>query len=286
MNDTLTEFNMPHITDAAWCPACGSHMLHKAVTLTMHELNIEPENLVMLSAIDQADKTLHDLNAMFKELYSRLRPADPGLKLPERKLVVIVESGDGNTLDEGENHFIHAIPKGIDVTVIVHNNMVYNPDNAQASLASPRGMKSSTRVNGVKLEPFNPLEVALAMKAQFIARGLAGDVERTKLMIMEAIAFRGFSVVEVCQPCVVFNKLNTCQWFKKNMHYLPKNHDTSDRNAAFRLAAGYDKLPLGVFFRHEETELYEDQMGSNTAQLHQPQLPRKKNLQMKTEVYR
>ena len=267
MSDTPSEVNMPHITDFAWCPACGNHMLHKAVKLTMHELNIEPENLVMLSEIDQADKTMHDLNAMFNELHSRSRPAGPGMKQPDRKLVVIVESGDGKMLEEGGNHFIHAIPKSIDITVIVHNNMVYNPDNAQASLASPRGIKSPAKVKGVKLEPFSPLEVALAMNAQFIARGLAGDVEQTKLLINEAIAFRGFSVVEVCQPCVIFNKLHTCHWFKKNIHYLPKNHDTTDRNAAFRLAAGYDKLPLGVFFRHEGLELYENPMGSNTAQL-------------------
>ena len=286
MSDTPSKVNTPHTTDVAWCPACGNHMLHKAVELTMHELNIEPENLVMLSGIDQAGKTLHDLNAMFNELHSRSRPADSGMKLPERRLVVIVESGDGNMLDEGENHFIHAIPKSIDVTVIVHNNMVYNPDNAKASLASPRSMKSSTKVTGVKLEPFHPLEVALAMNAQFIARGLARDVEQTKLMIMEAIAFRGFSVVEVCQPCVVFNKLNTCQWFKKNIYYMPKSYDTTNRNAAFRLAAGYDKLPLGVFFRHEGPELYEEQMGCNTAQLIQPQPPDEKIFQMMNEVCR
>ena len=286
MNDSPSEVNMPHVTDVAWCPACGNHMLHKAVKLTMHELNIEPENLVMLSGIDQADKTLHDLNAMLQELHSRPCPADPGMKLPDRKLVVIVESGDGDMLDEGGNHFIQAIPKSIDVTVIVHNNMVYNLNNAQASLASPRGIKSPAKVKGVKLEPFNPLEVALAMNAQFIARGLAGDVEQTKLMIREAIAFRGFSVVEVCQPCVIFNKLHTCQWFKKNIHSLPKGHDTTDRNAAFRLAARYDKLPLGVFFRHEGHELYEEQMGSNTAPLLQQQPPDEKTFQMMIETCR
>ncbi len=234
MNETHAEFNHPHITDVAWCPGCGSHILHKEIHLALHELHIEPENLITLSEIDEA------------------------IKLSDRKLVVVIESGESDMPGEGGNHFIHALRRNADVTVIIHNNMVYDPTNAQASPASQRSTKAPARVNGEKLKSFNPLEIALVMNAPFIARGLAGDIEQTKMMIKEAIAFKGFSVVDICQPCVIFNKINTCQWFKKKIHYLPKGHDTTDHNAAFRLATGSNKLPLGVFFRHEEHELYED----------------------------
>ena len=237
MNETPAEFNHPHITDAAWCPGCGSHILHKEIHSALQELQIEPENLITLSAIDEA------------------------IKLSDRKLVVIVESGDSDMPGEGGNHFIHALRRNADVTVIVHNNMVYDPTTPQPSVASQRSMKSPARVNGEKLKSFNPLEIALVMNAPFIARCLAGDVEQTKMIIKEAIAFKGFSVVDICQPCVIFNKLNTCHWFKKNIHYLPKGHDTTDHNAAFRLATGSGKLSLGIFFRHEGHEMCEDLTG-------------------------
>ncbi len=259
MNDIPTEFNMYHINDVAWCPACGNHMLHKAVKLAMHELNIEPENLVTVSGIGQAAKTLQDLNAdMFNALHDRSQPAAPVLKPSGRKLLVIVESGDGDLLGEEGHHFLDAIRRNADVTMIFHNNMVCDFTNVQAAPASARSTKKPVQGNSVKLESFNPLAAALTMNAPFIARAFAGDVKQTTWMIMEAIAFRGFSVIDVLQPCVVFNKLSAYQRFKKNIHYLPKSHGTSDRKAVFRLATGHDKLPLGVFFRHEGRELYEE----------------------------
>ncbi|MEI8012964.1 MAG: thiamine pyrophosphate-dependent enzyme [Candidatus Omnitrophota bacterium] len=242
MIDTPTEFHISHVTDVPWCPGCGSHMLQKAVNLALHELKIEQENLLMVSEIDQA------------------------IKLSDTKLVVIVESGERNMLGEGGHHFLRAIRRNTDVTMIVHNNMAYGLTNAQASPASQHGRKTPA-----KLEPFNPLGVALSRNAPFIARAFAGDIEQTKLMIMEAITFKGFSVVDVCQPCVLFNKLSAYHWFKKNISYLPKGHNTTDRNAAFRLATGYDKLPLGVFFRHNGSALYEEPLGIDTTPLFQQQ---------------
>ena len=262
MNDTPTEFRMPHITDVAWCPGCGSNMLQKAIHSALHESKIETKELLVLSGGELATKTLDDRNAnMCNERHDRSRPAKPGVKLSDKKLVVIVHSGDATIAGDGDNYFLQALRRSADVTVIVHNNMISNLNNAQTSLALPHGMKTPAQINGVKLKSINPLEVALAMNARFIARGLVRDVEQTTLMIMEAIAFRGFSVVDICQPCVLFNKLNTCLWFKKNIHYLPKGYDATDRNAAFRLAAGSGKLPLGVFFRKEERELYEEPIG-------------------------
>jgi 2-oxoglutarate ferredoxin oxidoreductase subunit beta len=189
-------------------------------------------------------------------------------------------------LAEGGNHFLDAIQRNADVSVIVHNNTSYGLTRDKSSPSSQHSMKTPSQVNGINQKHFNPLGIALTMNAPFIARAFAGDIEQTKLMIMEAIAFKGFSVVDVLQPCVVFNKLNTCQWFKKNIHYLPKNHDTSDRNAALRLATGSDKLPLGVFFRHEGRELYEDLMGIDTAPLFQQQQPDEKTFQMMIEACR
>jgi 2-oxoglutarate ferredoxin oxidoreductase subunit beta len=255
MNDSLTEFNMPHLVDVAWCPGCGSRMLQKAVTLALHELMIEPENFAMVSGIGQA------------------------IKLSNRKVVVIAESGNDDMLGEGSDHFLHAIRRNTDISVIVHNSMACGLTKTPAPSPSPNGVKRVLKTNGVKHENLNPLGVAMTMNAPFIARACAGNIEHTKLMIMAAIGFRGVSVIDVLQPCAVFNKLSTYQWFKNNIHHLPNDHDTTDRNAAFRLATGSDKLPLGIFFRNETDELCEDLMGIDTAPLFQPQQSNEKTFQ-------
>ncbi len=278
---------MAPATDMAWCPGCGNLMLHHAVKSALHELHIERKNLVMVSGIGQAAKSPQYINAnMFNGLHGRALPAALGIKLSNRNLVVVVESGDGDMYGEGGNHFIHAIRRNLDVTVIVHNNMVYGLTKGQASPTSQRGMITPVQLNGVLLEPFNPLAVALAMNAPFVARAYAADVEETKEMIKQAITFRGFSLVDVFQPCVVFNKVNTYQWFKENTCYLPKNHDTRDRIAAFGLAIGPGKLPLGIFYRNEERDIYEDLLGIGNTPLYQKEAPDEKAFQAMIEAYR
>jgi 2-oxoglutarate ferredoxin oxidoreductase subunit beta len=265
-----TPFDMPHGTDVAWCPGCGNHLLLKAVKSALDELGIDRKQLVMVSGIGQAAKAPQYLNTnMFNGLHGRALPAALGIKLSNRNLMVVVESGDGDMYGEGGNHFMHAIRRNFDVTVIVHDNMIYGLTKGQASPTSLKGMKTPVQVKGVLLEPFNPLAVALALDAPFVARAYAGDVERTKETIKEAMTFNGFSLVDVFQPCVVFNKTNTYAWFKENTYYLPPDYDPADRNGAFGMTTGHGKLPLGIFYRHEKHDLYEDLLGIGNTPLHQ-----------------
>jgi 2-oxoglutarate ferredoxin oxidoreductase subunit beta len=261
-------------------------MLQQAVKSALHELGIERKNLVMVSGIGQAAKAPQYLNVnMFTGLHGRSLPAALGIRLSNRNLVIVVESGDGDMYGEGGNHFLHAIRRNPNITVIVHNNMVYGLTKGQASPTSQRGMKTPVQVNGVTLEPFNSMAVALALNAPFIARAYAGDVEETKKIIMQAIAFRGFSLVDVFQPCVVFNKVNTYQWFRENTRYLPENHDTSDRTAAFGLAVETGTLPLGVFYRNDDRQCYEDLIEIGTTPLYQRPPPDEKAFQSMIEAY-
>ena len=130
---------MPPATDMAWCPGCANLMLHNAVKSALQDLGIERKNLVMVSGIGQAAKSPQYLNAnMFNGLHGRSLPAALGTRLSNRNLVVVIESGDGDMYGEGGNHFIHAIRRNFDVTVIVHNNMVYGLTKGQASPTSQR----------------------------------------------------------------------------------------------------------------------------------------------------
>jgi len=255
---TENPFDMPG-KDINWCPGCGNYKVLDAVKGALHELDIDRKNLVMVSGIGQAAKMPQYINAhMFNGLHGRALPVAMGVKLSNRNLVVIAESGDGCMYGEGGNHFLHAIRRNYDITVIIHDNMVYGLTKGQASPTSQMGMKTPVQVNGVMLEPFNPIAVALALDAPFIARASIGDTDETKEIIKQAIQFKGCSIVDVFQPCVIFNKQNTYQWFKENTCYLPEDYDPADRKLAFEKAIETEKLPLGVLYRQDGRELYED----------------------------
>jgi 2-oxoglutarate ferredoxin oxidoreductase subunit beta len=287
MDNRQKTFDMPPGTDVAWCPGCGNHMLLKAVKGALEELGIDRNNLVMVSGIGQAAKAPQYLNVnMFNGLHGRSMPAALGIRLSNRQLVVVVETGDGDMYGEGGNHFLHAVRRNFNVTIIVHDNMVYGLTKGQASPTSQRCMKTPLQVEGVILEPFNPLAVALALDAPFVARAFAGDVEQTRSIIREAISFRGCALVDVFQPCVVFNRLNTYPWFRENTCALPDGHDPTDRMAAMKLATAPGRLPLGVFYRNEKRELYEDLAGIGEKPLHQQQPAEEEAFQAMLDEFR
>lgn len=260
--------------EMGWCPGCGNYKLLDAVKGALYELGIDRRNLVIVSGIGQGAKTPQYINAhMFNGLHGRALPVALGIRLSNRNLVVIAESGDGCMYGEGGNHFLHAIRRNYDITVIVHDNMVYGLTKGQASPTSRMGMKTSLQINGVMLEPFNPIAVSLALDAPFVARASVGDTEETKEIIKQAISFRGCSVVDIFQPCVVFNKINTYKWFKDNTYYLPGDYDPTNRKRAFEKAIETEKLPLGVIYRHDGRELYEDLLGISEPPAYEHKVP-------------
>jgi len=251
--------------DIAWCPGCGNFPILKTVKETLAELEIDPTQLVMVSGIGQAAKMPQYIKSnFFNGLHGRALPPATAIKATNPKLTVIAESGDGDMYGEGGNHFIHCIRRNPDITNIVHDNMVYGLTKGQASPTSRRGFQTPVQVAGVIMEPFNPLAVAIALDASFVARASSGDREQTKEILKQAIQHKGYALVDIFQPCVTFNKLNTYQWFKEHVYYLDDSHDPTDRAAAFSKAIEEERLPLGVFYRNpkpsfeENTEVYQD----------------------------
>ncbi len=252
-----TRFDLQNI-DMAWCPGCGNYSIHNIVKAALEELNIDPKNLVMVSGIGQAAKAPQYLKCnYFNGLHGRSLPAAVGIKTSNPNLVVVVESGDGCMYGEGGNHFIHAVRRNSDITLLVHNNMVYGLTKGQASPTSSKGFTTPVQVYGVLNEPFNPLAVALSLRCSFVARAFCGDVEETKKIIKRAILHKGFSLVDIFQPCVTFNKINTYKWFKENTYYL-KDHNERNLQEAFQRALEALPLPLGVFYV-EERPTFESQ---------------------------
>lgn len=254
-------FDMGDI-DIAWCPGCGNFGILNVLKQALAELDISPEKLVIVSGIGQAAKTPHYLKTnVFNGLHGRSLPAATAIKAANPELTVIVESGDGCMYGEGGNHFMHAIRRNPDITNIVHNNMVYGLTKGQASPTSRTGFKTSAQVSGVFLEPFNPLAVAIALDASFVARAFIGDKEETKETLKKAIMHKGYALVDIFQPCVTYNKLNTYQWFKENTYYLEESYEPYDRAEAFRRAVEREKLPLGIFYINPDKPTFEENVG-------------------------
>ncbi|MBN2377480.1 MAG: hypothetical protein JXD22_13850 [Sedimentisphaerales bacterium] len=248
--------------DIAWCPGCGDIMILKVLKEILAELQIAPENLVMVSGIGQAAKIPHYLRChTFNGLHGRALSPAFAIHIANPNLTVIAESGDGDMYGEGGNHFIHTVRRNPNITNIVHNNMVYGLTKGQASPTSSRGFKTPVQVGGVILEPFNPLAVAIALDASFVGRAFIGDQQQTKDILKQAITHNGYALVDLFQPCVTFNKINTYQWFKDNTYNLGQEHDPTDRQAAFARACescDTSKLPLGVFYTNSQKTPYHE----------------------------
>jgi 2-oxoglutarate ferredoxin oxidoreductase subunit beta len=251
-------YDMPHNTDIAWCPGCGNFPLLTVMKNALAELNIAPEQLVTVSGIGQAAKAPQYFRThMFNGLHGRALPAATGIKVANPQLNVIVETGDGDCYGEGGNHFLHAIRRNPNITILVHNNMVYGLTKGQASPTSEKGMVTPLQLGGVLLEPFNPLATAIALDASFVARAFVGNFQHAKDILKQAIEWPGLALVDMFQPCTVFNKINTYPWFKEHTYILDENHNPLNREQAFARAIESDRLPLGVFYKNPNKKIFE-----------------------------
>ncbi|MBN2013397.1 2-oxoacid ferredoxin oxidoreductase [candidate division KSB1 bacterium] len=253
-------YNMENI-DIAWCPGCGNFGIRNVLMQVMADIGLEPNKTVIVSGIGQAAKMPHYVRThAFNGLHGRALPAAVAIKAVNPELTVIVDSGDGDMYGEGGNHFIHNIRRNANITAFIHNNMVYGLTKGQASPTSQRGFQTPVQVNGVILEPFNPVAVAIALDTPFVARANIGDRDQAGSIFKQAIEFNGFSVVDVFQPCVTYNKVNTYDWFKENTYSLDDSYYPSNRNKAFQKAIETDPLPLGVIYKNENKKTFENSL--------------------------
>ncbi len=258
MTTDAHRFDMPG-ADVAWCPGCGNFAILNALKQALAQLAIDPRRLVMVSGIGQAAKTPHYLRAnVFNGLHGRALPAATGIKAANPGLTVVVTSGDGDMYGEGGNHLVHAIRRNPDITAVVHDNMVYGLTKGQASPTSMIGFRTPLQPGGVVEEPFNPLAVAISLGATFVARAFCGDIGGTRDILAAAVRHRGFALVDVLQPCVIFNKLNTYAWFREHTRPVPADHDLADRMKALALALESNHLPVGIIYAVAGRPTFED----------------------------
>ncbi len=240
-----------HTSETAWCPGCGDHNILFTLRDVLESLGIPPHKVLLVGGIGQAAKTPQYLNTNgFSGLHGRALPPAVAAKMVNPGLTVIVDSGDGDSYGEGGNHFIHNIRRNVDITHFVHDNQIYGLTKGQASPTSAQGHVTHVQTYGSANVPMNPLLTALAMGAGFVARGFSGDKEQLAVLMKAAIAHRGYALVDILQPCVSFNKINTFAWYKSRVYHLDETHDKTSLAAAMEKAMEWgDSIPTGILYQ-------------------------------------
>jgi 2-oxoglutarate ferredoxin oxidoreductase subunit beta len=262
MTMTLKDFDT--VCKPDWCPGCGNFGIQIAIKRAFVNLNIESHNVVMVAGIGCSGKMPRWINAYgLDTLHGRALPPASGIKLANPKLTVVINGGDGDGYGIGVGHFVHTMRRNIDMTYMVHNNMVYGLTKGQATPTSDKGFKSPSTPFGAIEEPLNPIALALTMGATFVARGYAGDVAHLTQLIEEGIKHKGFSLIDIFQPCVTFNKINTYGFFVQNVYKLESDpaYDKSNWDMAMKKAQETEKLPIGIFYQVQKPTYEEQEPG-------------------------
>jgi 2-oxoglutarate/2-oxoacid ferredoxin oxidoreductase subunit beta len=236
----------------AWCMGCGNFAILKTFKDAMVELGMEPHQFTVVSGIGQAAKLPHYTKCnTFNGLHGRALPVATGIRLANHQMPVIVTTGEGDSYGEGGNHLMAAMRRNINVKLFVHDNQVYGLTKGQASPTTGEGVVTKNMPFGVISEQFNPMALAVALDCSFAARGYAADMEHLKGLMKEAIIHKGFALLDILQPCVTFNKVNTYDWYQQRVYHVEPDHDPGDRMAAFAKALEWgDRIPIGVIYRN------------------------------------
>jgi 2-oxoglutarate ferredoxin oxidoreductase subunit beta len=255
----MTDANEYKGQKPAWCPGCGNFAILKTLKEVLWELQIRPYQLTIVSGIGQAGKLPHYLRCnTFNGLHGRTLPVATGIRLVNHEMLVIAVAGDGDCYGEGGNHLIHAIRRNINLSLFVHNNQIYGLTKGQASPTSVESLMTKTQPFGVLSETLNPIALAVALDCSFVARGYAGDTEHLKHLMKEAILHKGFALLDILQPCVTFNKINTYQWYSERIYRLEEGYNPSDKINAFQIALQWgDRIPTGIIYRKEKPTMEE-----------------------------
>ncbi len=242
-----------------WCPGCPNFGILEATKRAISELiekGIAKENFVLTCGIGCHGKIVDYLNLnSFYSLHGRSLCTAQGIKLANQNLKVIAFVGDGDIYNEGISHLIHAAKRNSDITVLVHDNRNFALTVSQFTATSPKGFKGSSTPKGSVEEPINPLELVFTSGGTFIARGYALKIEHLKELIIKAIEHKGFSFIEVLQPCITF--FDNRKFYEERIYELPEINLTSQKEALEKIREwdyknGDKNIPIGLFYKVEK----------------------------------
>jgi len=260
ININMSENPFVRNTKTSWCPGCGNFSILDSINDALFAEGLTPQNVLMVSGIGQAAKLPHYINAHgLNTLHGRAIPAAMGAQAANNDLKIILTSGDGDTYGEGGNHFLHNVRRNLDIVHIVHDNQVYGLTKGQGSPTTALGQKTRLQFDGMRHDALNPVALAISLGCGFVARSFSGDPEHLKQMIRAAMNHKGYALIDVMQPCISFNHVNTFKWYKERAFYIPETHDVTDRVKAFELSLqfGDEGIPMGILYKEEKPTFLE-----------------------------
>jgi 2-oxoglutarate ferredoxin oxidoreductase subunit beta len=268
-----------------WCPGCGDFGIVRAIQMALAELKVPAHRTALVSGIGCSGKTPHYIRTYgFHTLHGRALPYATGIKLANPELEVVVVGGDGDGLGIGAGHFVNMGRRNLDVTYVIYDNGVYGLTKGQASPTLRLGAKPKSLPAPNLNEAINPLWLALASGATFVARGYAFDIKHLKDLLVAAIRHKGYAFVDVLQPCPTYNDINTKDWYAgegldpdpagkvpprvyklESRGYdgvVREGDDVSAKlsQAVVKALDWGDAIPLGVFYQNPNVPTFEERI--------------------------
>ncbi|MDD3642018.1 MAG: thiamine pyrophosphate-dependent enzyme [Candidatus Krumholzibacteria bacterium] len=184
-----------------FCKGCSHHLIARAADKALAKLGIDPLDVVIVTdigchgIIDKRFST-HTVHGLHGRSIALAMGISASLNDPRKKVLVFI--GDGGTTI-GINHLIGAAHRNIDMTVVVHNNMLYGMTGGQRSDLTPGAFRTRSPIEGFTEKPLDVLRIARDSGAAWACRIAAhGDISDA---IVEAMRAPGFALLEVLEIC-------------------------------------------------------------------------------------
>ena len=241
-----------------WCMGCGDYGMLNAVLKSFADNSISIDDTVLVSGIGCSSRFPYFVKTYgMHTAHGRVLPVAAGLKMARPDIRVIAFGGDGDGFSIGGGHVPHVVRKNTDLTYILMDNSIYGLTKGQVSPTSEVGMVTTTTPYGAPDNPVNPLAYCLTYGATYVAQGYSSKSKQVQELVTGAIEHKGFAFVNIISPCPTFNKLNTFDSYKETLEEVPADHDTSDLNAALKIAlrAKEGKTPIGLLYKENRPTL-------------------------------
>src|SRR5437773_6217295 len=220
----LTLDSYESLVSPDWCPGCGDFGVLKALKMALLQLRIPPHQVLVVSGIGCSSNLPGFIRAYgLHSLHGRSLPVATGAHLANEKLNVVVVGGDGDGYGIGMGHFIHTMRRNLNLTYIVMDNEIYGLTTGQASPTTTEGHKTKSTPRGNVEKPVQPLALALASGATYVARGFSGEPKHLTKLVAGAPAHHGLSPIDVVRPLVTFNEGNTYPTLQARVHKMERH---------------------------------------------------------------
>ncbi|MCX7680863.1 MAG: 2-oxoacid:ferredoxin oxidoreductase subunit beta [Anaerolineae bacterium] len=247
-----------------WCPGCGNYGILNAIKAAFVEHQIAPHEMLIVSGIGCGSKLpLYMKVTGYHSLHGRPVAIATGARLANHGLRVMVVHGDGDAYGEGLSHFLNAARRNVRLVDLVQDNRIYGLTKGQYSPTSEHGKRTPTSPEGALDQPVQPLALAIAAGATFVARGYSGELQHLAWLIGEALQHPGYALIDVLQPCVTFNRGYAYEFYNQRVYKLEDEpgYDPSNRTLAWEKSYEWgERIPIGILYRGSPLPTYEEQV--------------------------